>query len=297
VESPPPLADTETERAVESEVTETTDQASTLETVSDAKALIDPLEESIETNSAPAQRLVEDIEINGLRDQESELDLLSQQLEKISADSLFHENEIERLKRHNMGKKTFLFSLFVLISSVNFSAWSPSDVLPTFAHQRFAVDLSHPALQRVGPMKSTEGVPQIRATQRHYLHTVGDSVLSLQWPLPDRKAGEGVQYGLASNALYLESSPYTPVLSIAPGQVVFSGPSAGQFGVMVIVQHRDELLSVYGYLHDTWVDPGQMVRSGQVIARVGESQWSDPRLYFEMRYQGRSEDPYLYFSS
>jgi len=86
-------------------------------------------------------------------------------------------------------------------------------------------------------------------------------------------------------------------VAIAPGEVVFRGLNAGQLGQIVIVQHQNELLSIYGHLEETFVDSGVQVRQGQVLARLGKSQWLEPRLYFEIRYEGLSEDPYLYFAS
>ena len=40
------------------------------------------------------------------------------------------------------------------------------------------------------------------------------------------------------------------------------------------------------------MDDGDSVRAGQRIARVGDTGSAEgPRLYFEVRYQGRAEDP------
>ncbi|MBL4868056.1 MAG: peptidoglycan DD-metalloendopeptidase family protein, partial [Pseudomonadales bacterium] len=68
------------------------------------------------------------------------------------------------------------------------------------------------------------------------------------------------------------------------------------FGNLIILQHEGELLSIYGNNKDIDVVEGDLVLKGQVIGSVGEMGPGGAGLYFEIRYQGEVEDPYLYFA-
>lgn len=86
----------------------------------------------------------------------------------------------------------------------------------------------------------------------------------------------------------------TPVLSVAPGRVLFAGWFRG-YGQMVIVDHGGGDLSVSGYLDEALVAAGDSVALGQPIGSVGETgSASGPGLYFEIRHDGKAVDPALW---
>lgn len=232
---------------------------------------------------------------------DSELDIISQQLEKLSQESQtwddqFHETAISKKK-----SKNFLFSLLGIMVIVGGGFWMQQSGLstsaPYYAQTQIDVSLKHPAQDRMGPHLALASENPVIQNQVKYAYHYNDETVVLQWPLPDQLAGEHIHYGMANSALFIKGALHTPVVAIASGEVVFSGVNEGQFGQMVIVQHQDALMSVYGHLDETFVDDGERVSRGQVIARLGKSQWLEPRLYFEIRYEGQSEDPYLYFAS
>jgi septal ring factor EnvC (AmiA/AmiB activator) len=72
--------------------------------------------------------------------------------------------------------------------------------------------------------------------------------------------------------------------------VSFAGPLAG-FGNLVIVDHGDNALSVYGYLGSLSVNRDDMVMSGAEIGRVGLAPAGTATLFLEIRIDGRSVDP------
>jgi septal ring factor EnvC (AmiA/AmiB activator) len=233
--------------------------------------------------------------------EESELDIISQQLEKLSMESQAWDANFNTEKNQNKGRKKLLFSFLVgtsLLAGSQFLQQSAElEAVPTFANNNIAVQLNHPSHFITGPDDYLASKAPVIVGQPRYDYRYNDLAMALQWPLPDQRAGERVTYGLANNAIYVRGALHQPVVAIAPGEVVFRGLNAGQLGQMVIVQHQNELLSIYGHLEETFVDSGVQVRQGQVLARLGKSQWLEPRLYFEIRYEGLSEDPYLYFAS
>jgi murein hydrolase activator len=81
------------------------------------------------------------------------------------------------------------------------------------------------------------------------------------------------------------------VQALFDGKVVFSSWFRG-YGEMIVIDHGDEYLSIYGQLGERLVEVGQEVRRDQPIARSGgEGTFGVTGLYLEIRHQGRAEDP------
>ncbi len=81
------------------------------------------------------------------------------------------------------------------------------------------------------------------------------------------------------------------VRAVAAGTVIYADPFAG-YGKFVVVRHNQGLTSHYGHCDSISVSPGQHVRAGQVIARVGNSGHSTgPHLHLELRLNGVPSNP------
>lgn len=66
----------------------------------------------------------------------------------------------------------------------------------------------------------------------------------------------------------------TPARSVLRGRVALVGAINGYGLSTVVVEHPDvELFSLYGHLDSAAVTPGQRVRQGQMIGRVGGDGW------------------------
>jgi murein DD-endopeptidase MepM/ murein hydrolase activator NlpD len=73
------------------------------------------------------------------------------------------------------------------------------------------------------------------------------------------------------------------VKTAAPGTTLYAGEQKG-YGLIVIVEHADGLVTLYAHNRDVRVKTGQKVREGQVVATVGDSgKTSGPHLHFEVR--------------
>lgn len=78
------------------------------------------------------------------------------------------------------------------------------------------------------------------------------------------------------------------------GQVIFSGWYGG-YGRSVIVDHGDNLTTLYAHASEVFVSEGQSVQQGQAIAAVGSTGLSTgPHLHFEVRRHGAPVDPMGY---
>ncbi len=117
----------------------------------------------------------------------------------------------------------------------------------------------------------------------------------MQTPL----AGEQIsRFGTARGAggpswkgIFIRGDQGAAVHAVAPGRVVFAEWLRG-FGNLLIIDHGDEYLSIYGNNESVLKQPGDHVQAGEVVATVGDSGGNDQTgLYFELRYQGKPFDP------
>jgi septal ring factor EnvC (AmiA/AmiB activator) len=81
------------------------------------------------------------------------------------------------------------------------------------------------------------------------------------------------------------------VRAVFNGRVVYADWMRG-FGLLLIVDHGDSYMSLYGHNESLLVEEGDWVETGQVIASMGKSGGnSEPGLYFEIRYRGKPQNP------
>jgi septal ring factor EnvC (AmiA/AmiB activator) len=82
-----------------------------------------------------------------------------------------------------------------------------------------------------------------------------------------------------------------PVRAVFDGEVVFSDWFRG-YGQMVVIDHADGYLSIYGHLDERLVATADRIVQGDRIGRCGSGGAFDtPGLYFEIRRNGAPEDP------
>lgn len=76
----------------------------------------------------------------------------------------------------------------------------------------------------------------------------------------------------------------TPVVATLDGTVVSAG-LAGGYGLAIELEHERPIRrTLYGHLSELFVQPGERVRQGEVIGRVGSTGLSTgPHLHFEVR--------------
>ncbi len=86
----------------------------------------------------------------------------------------------------------------------------------------------------------------------------------------------------------------TVVRAPAPGAVTFAGPQA-EFGLSVIIEHGQEIRSLYGHLSKLLVSRGHRVERGQILGLTGNTgKSSGPHLHYEILVKGQSVNPRAY---
>lgn len=76
--------------------------------------------------------------------------------------------------------------------------------------------------------------------------------------------------------------------------MVYSGNNLKGYGNLVIVKHDDEFLSAYAHNSNIVVREGEEVTAGQKVAEMGRNNNNRTALYFEIRRNGKSENPLRY---
>jgi septal ring factor EnvC (AmiA/AmiB activator) len=93
------------------------------------------------------------------------------------------------------------------------------------------------------------------------------------------------------NGIEIQAPAGTSVSAVYEGNVVYASWFQG-YGKLLIVQHPGSVHSLYGYLSEFNVEVGDRVVRGDPVAFVGDTgSLEGPRLYFEIRADGRPEDP------
>lgn len=106
-----------------------------------------------------------------------------------------------------------------------------------------------------------------------------------------QKFGALIDGGGRGKGIFIGSSAGNEVRAVADGRVVFADWLRG-FGNLIVLDHDDGYLSVYGYNEAVLKQVGDEVRSGDRIAAIGNSGGrSETGLYFELRRQGEAIDP------
>ena len=118
----------------------------------------------------------------------------------------------------------------------------------------------------------------------------------LPWPVDGRLvAGYGTPRGGDArtkwDGVLIGASAGTQVRAVHGGRVVFADWLRGA-GLLVILDHGNGYLSLYGHNQSLLRDAGEIVKAGDPIATVGTSGGQETAaLYFAIRQQGRPSDP------
>jgi septal ring factor EnvC (AmiA/AmiB activator) len=116
----------------------------------------------------------------------------------------------------------------------------------------------------------------------------------LAWPLNGKVVtafGSTDESGRRSSGLLVAVKAGTPVRAVSHGRVAFADWLRG-YGLMIIVDHGDGYLSLYGCNETLLTDVGDWVDAGETIAMSGASGGQKaPGLYFELRAKGQAVDP------
>ncbi|AZV32434.1 peptidase M23 [Cobetia sp. ICG0124] len=120
----------------------------------------------------------------------------------------------------------------------------------------------------------------------------------MDWPAPGRViSAYGGGEGVNRDGVLIQASQGTPVTAPHAGRVVFADWMRG-YGNLLIIDHGDNVLTLYAHLASFSVGPGDSLSRGQQLGSVGSSGGRDgAALYFEVRRAGKPVNPQRWLSS
>jgi murein hydrolase activator len=93
-----------------------------------------------------------------------------------------------------------------------------------------------------------------------------------------------------SNGVKLKPAAGAAVRAVEAGEVVYA-ETFMSYGLTAIVQHRDDMHTIYAHLGRLDVKRGQKVSVGQALGAAGQDDAGRPVIYFELRVDGSHVDP------
>jgi len=136
--------------------------------------------------------------------------------------------------------------------------------------------------------------PPPASSQPHPAPAADAGTINWAWPTK----GTLIQrFNANTKGIDIEGKPGDSVHASADGKVMYTGNGVRGMGNLVIVNHDNGFISVYGHNSKLLVKTGQTVKRGDKIAEVGATDTTSPRLHFEVRRRGTPVDPLQYLPS
>ncbi len=143
-----------------------------------------------------------------------------------------------------------------------------------------------PAPPSPRPQSSSRKSVQAASSSQKFIWPVKGGILTSRFGYRNGRNHEGIDIGAKEG---------TPIRAAAEGTVMFSGKGPTGYGLMVIIKHPGNLMSVYSHNSKNYVYEKMRVQQGQMVAAVGSTGRSTgPHLHFEMRNDTHPIDPLLY---
>jgi septal ring factor EnvC (AmiA/AmiB activator) len=168
--------------------------------------------------------------------------------------------------------------------------------------QRDEARLSHlvnelaKAISPGGAGRRNDKLPESGADAGRFTALKGKLRLPTRGELINRFGTPRSDSGLSWKGLFIRGASGQEVRSVAVGRVVFAEWMRG-FGNLMIIDHGQSYLTIYGNNEALLKQVGDAVKTGDAVATVGNSGGNpDSGLYFEIRHQGKAFDPLSWVS-
>lgn len=139
--------------------------------------------------------------------------------------------------------------------------------------------------------RAVDGVADASSSNRPFASLKGRLKLPVRGDLMNRYGAAREESGSQWKGLFIRSATGETVHAVADGQVVYADWLRG-FGNLLILDHGNSFMSLYGHNEGLLRQVGEKVRSGDPIARVGATGGlAESGLYFELRREGKPFDP------
>ena len=157
--------------------------------------------------------------------------------------------------------------------------------------ERLAREAARKNTRKPGKRITNQALPNADSGSGPFRQLKGRLRLPVIGELTNRFGGQRLDSGLSWKGLFISTRPGREVKAVAAGRVVYADWLRG-FGNLLILDHGDGYMSLYGNNESLLKQVGDEARAGDTIAAAGNSGGNpDSGLYFELRFQGKPFDP------
>ena len=184
----------------------------------------------------------------------------------------------------------------VILNNKNFK--NPENEAPTPTETNNNLSLNEPKLKKESQSSEKNEIniqtnvakeSQSNEIIQKFIRPVNGIILRKYNPTAINNKNEGIDFA---------AKPGTPVKSTATGVVALISEPVGGLGKIILIKHKDSIISIYGRISEIKVVKGERVQAGQVIGNVEKSfinedgtEKKQNYLHFELRKGTESLDP------
>jgi len=115
-----------------------------------------------------------------------------------------------------------------------------------------------------------------------------------KWPVKGKVIAKFSSKAQGNKGIDIAGRRGTSIRATASGKVVYTGNALTGYGKLVIIKHNDDYLSAYAHNDKILVKEQQLIKAGDIIAKMGDTDAQRVMLHFEVRFRGKSVDPLKY---
>ena len=127
------------------------------------------------------------------------------------------------------------------------------------------------------------------STRNTFVIPVKGKIISKYNPNNEKQKNQGIDF---------QVSPGSHVFAAASGNVALITDNTENFGKIVLIRHKNNLISIYGRVAKVFVKKNEVVTKGQKIGSMAEKEIGGKNqtiLHFELRKGTQSVNPENYF--
>ena len=157
--------------------------------------------------------------------------------------------------------------------------------------ERLAREAARKSHKKPGKRITNKALPHADIGAGPFRELKGKLRLPVIGELMNRFGSPRQDSGLSWKGLFISARTGREVKAVAEGRVVYADWLRG-FGNLLILDHGDGYMSLYGNNESLLKQVGEQTKAGDTIAAAGNSGGNpDSGLYFELRFQGKPFDP------
>ena len=157
--------------------------------------------------------------------------------------------------------------------------------------ERLAREAARKSHKKPGKRLTNKALPNVDTGAGPFRELKGKLRLPVIGELMNRFGSQRQDSGLSWKGLFISAKTGREVKAVAEGRVVYADWLRG-FGNLLILDHGDGYMSLYGNNESLLKQVGDEAKAGDTIAAAGNSGGNpDSGLYFELRFQGKPFDP------